>query len=203
MIGMVPAPALLVLGAVARVVLGLSLIESGASKLKDIDAFVFGVRQYRILPRRVARPAALALACAEPLLGIWILAGPEVQVAAGLAAALLVTFGIAVGVNLKRDRVIPCFCHGAGSDDLIGPMTLVREAAFVAVAWFIAGLAPVSWAEVMAGEDSPLNVVVPVLLFALLAMMATRSVREVLPTWRALRTPMSRPPGTGQARTGQ
>jgi len=198
-----PPPALTVLGAVARVVLGLSLLESGAAKLKDIDGFVFGVRQYRILPRRVTRPAALALACAEPVLGLWILAGPAVQLAAGLAAVLLLTFGVAVGVNLKRGRAIPCFCHGAGSDDLIGPMTLVREAVLVAVAWIIASHAPVSWGEVAAAEESPLSVLVPVVLLALLVIMAGRSAGELLPTWRALRTPMSRPDGiAGRAGRG-
>ena len=53
-----PPPALTVLGAVAWVVLGLSLLESGAAKLKGIDGLLLGRQQYVILPRLAALPAA-------------------------------------------------------------------------------------------------------------------------------------------------
>ena len=53
-----PPPALTVLGAVARVVLGLSLLESGAAKRKDIDRLVLGRQLYVILLRLAAPPAA-------------------------------------------------------------------------------------------------------------------------------------------------
>jgi uncharacterized membrane protein YphA (DoxX/SURF4 family) len=116
---------------VARMVIGVTFLVSGFTKVRDLDGLAFAVLRYRILPPRLAwplaRPLARLLTFAELALALLLVTGTAVR-AAGVGSALLMAFfAYAVGVNLRRGRAIPCNCITNSAQDRIGPMTLVRQ----------------------------------------------------------------------------
>jgi hypothetical protein len=92
---------------------GLTLLLAGAAlaKLRDLHGFAAAVAGYRLLPAKLARPAAAGFVGAEAALaaGLWLAPAP----AAYGAAALLALYAAAIGVNLARGRRdIDCGCGG-------------------------------------------------------------------------------------------
>jgi uncharacterized membrane protein YphA (DoxX/SURF4 family) len=119
---------------VARTVLGVTFLISGAAKLRSGPAFTHAVADYRILPPPLVQPVAFALPPAELVLAAALLSGWHVREAAFDSIMLLLVFAVAVGVNLRRDRRIPCFCFGASGDDTIGWSTFARQALLMGMA---------------------------------------------------------------------
>jgi hypothetical protein len=116
---------------VARMVIGVTFLVSGSTKLRDLDGLAFAILRYRILPPRLAwplaRPLARLLTFAELALAVLLVTGTAVR-GAGVGSALLMAFfAYAVGVNLRRGRAIPCNCITNSAQDRIGPMTLARQ----------------------------------------------------------------------------
>lgn len=109
-----------------RLVVGITLMWASVGKLRQLSAFVTGVRQYRILPDPLALWYGRLLPAVELVTGVLLLVGEWVLLAAILAVAMFTSFAIAVSVNLIRKRVMPCFCFGANSADALGWHTLTR-----------------------------------------------------------------------------
>ena len=121
-----------------RLVLGGLLVLAGVSKLVDRPAFRQAVAEYQVLPAALERPFATALPWLEVVLGALLLLGLATNVAAALGAALFLSFGIAIGVNLARGRSFDCHCFGSVQRDPIGWAALVRSAALVVAAVVVA-----------------------------------------------------------------
>lgn len=119
---------------VASAVLGATFLVSGVAKLRAVAAFTVAVADYRVLPSPLVAPVARVLPFAELGLAAALLSGWYVREAAFISILLLLVFALAVGVNLRRDRAIACFCFGASGDDTIGWATLVRQALLIGVA---------------------------------------------------------------------
>jgi uncharacterized membrane protein YphA (DoxX/SURF4 family)/thiol-disulfide isomerase/thioredoxin len=119
---------------VARAVMGVTFLISGAAKLRSGPAFTHAVADYRILPPPLVQPVAFALPAAELALAAALLSGWHVREAAFASILLLLVFAVAVAVNLRRDRRIPCFCFGASGDDTIGWSTFARQALLMVMA---------------------------------------------------------------------
>jgi uncharacterized membrane protein YphA (DoxX/SURF4 family) len=119
---------------VARTVLGVTFLISGAAKLRSGQAFTHAVADYRILPPPLVQPVAVALPSAELVLVAALLSGWHVREAAWASILLLLVFAVAVGVNLRRDRRLPCFCFGTSGDDMIGWSTFARQALLMGMA---------------------------------------------------------------------
>jgi len=164
---------------VARFALAVIFLPSGLRKLRDPSGFVTGVRNYGILPARLAVPVARSIAVAETVLGLVLLAGIALAVAAAAAALLLVCFVAGISVNLRRGRDIDCSCYGLGATKNIGPAALGRNAALFLLAssiiaaaalqsdalWFSPGLG--AWAaHDVVGATVPLVVLVSAVLLA-------------------------------------
>lgn len=132
-----------------RFTVGLALLSAAVGKLKNLPAFARGVLQYRILPNWMAKPYAYLLAFAELTIGGLLVLGKWTPQAALGAALILMSFGIAVAVNIARRRVMPCYCFGAGRDSQLGWATFGRIVVLLA---FSLGL-------VLAGERGRLGVV--------------------------------------------
>lgn len=118
----------------AALALGLLFVASAVAKLRDPQAFVGTVANYRLLPMMLAAPAA------------WVVIGVELVVAVGLflqrgdalaaAGLMLAGYAVAMGVNLLRGRThIDCGCLGFGGAhptigwDLVGRNLLLASAA--------------------------------------------------------------------------
>ena len=122
-----------------RAALALLFLVAAAHKLRDRAAFRATFAEYRILPEAISALVPLAeLAVAVLLLVPAASALGEIG-----AAALLLLYGAAVGVNLARGRRhIDCGCAGPYARRPIGGGIVVRNALFAACA--LAALLPVS-----------------------------------------------------------
>jgi methylamine utilization protein MauE len=84
-------------------------------KLSDFDVFKASFADYEILPQSLINPAALILVLAEAAIVMGLVI-PLTRPAAAIGAMLLlVTYGGAIAVNLRRGRyMIDCGCGGPG-----------------------------------------------------------------------------------------
>jgi len=100
---------------------------SGAVKLRHPRAFAAAIESYRILPRSLARPAALAIALAEAGCAV-LLAVPSSRLAGlTVAGGLLGAFLAAMLVALARGQRIGCGCFGGSADlDTVGLPSVLR-----------------------------------------------------------------------------
>jgi uncharacterized membrane protein YphA (DoxX/SURF4 family) len=121
-----------------QVALGMVLLVSGIGKARDRHSLVAGALRYRVLAPGVVRPAAALLPFVEVSLGAALLLGVWHRPTAWLAAALFAIFAVAVGINLRRGRAIPCHCFGASAADRIGPLSLARLLILVLLALIVA-----------------------------------------------------------------
>jgi hypothetical protein len=130
-----------VLDLVLRAGLALLFLAAARHKLRDPRAFVATVRAYRLGPPWTAPFSAGVVVTAE--LAVPLLLG--VARTAGLlaAAALLLAYAGAIGINLARGRRdLDCGCFGPAVRRPIGGGLVARNLALAAVA--LAGLAPLS-----------------------------------------------------------
>lgn len=117
-----------------RLVLGGLLLLAGVGKLADRTAFRQAVAEYEVLPKYLERPFAALLPWLESTLGVLLLLGLGTAVAASLAAPLFLSFGLAIGVNLRRGRHIDCHCFGSVQSERTGWPALLRSMALLLAA---------------------------------------------------------------------
>ena len=117
-----------------RTGLGAVCLLAGTEKAKAPGDFVEGVRQYRIVPPRFARPAGWALIAAELVLGALLLTNLVPALAAFGAIVLFSVFAAALAASLARSNRAPCHCFGASEVEKISPLALIRALALAGVA---------------------------------------------------------------------
>jgi uncharacterized membrane protein YphA (DoxX/SURF4 family) len=93
-----------------RLLLAVVFIWSGWHKALDPIGFVIKVNEYEILPARWVEPFALALPWAMIVTSGLLAAGLLTRPAAAGQALMLLSFIVAVSVNIYRDRVLGCGC---------------------------------------------------------------------------------------------
>ncbi|MGI8968272.1 MAG: MauE/DoxX family redox-associated membrane protein [Chloroflexota bacterium] len=106
--------------------IGLIFMVSSVAKAREMGRFVDGVVSYHVLPKRLATLYAVLLPPLEAAVGIALLVGLFVDVCALIAAAMLVSFSMAIAINLRRKRQLPCYCFGGGSSEQLSPRSLWR-----------------------------------------------------------------------------
>jgi hypothetical protein len=95
----------------ARLVVGGSLLLAGLAKIISTVAWrQLWLACYRLLPRWLVRPAALALPTAELACGLAVLAGVLGPASLLAGAGLLALLAVAVGSALARQPEISCHC---------------------------------------------------------------------------------------------
>lgn len=120
---------------VGRCLLGFVFLLSGTRKLPNRQDFILVVVSYRVLPRRLAHQYARLLPWLEGSVGVMLLLGVQVRLAAALVAALLVTFIAAICLNVVRGRMdLDCGCFGKTRRQGIGVRVLLRDFALLLVA---------------------------------------------------------------------
>jgi putative oxidoreductase len=105
--------------------LGGIFLFTGVAKLLHPFDFMRSVAAYAILPTGLVRLSALGLIMVEGFLALAFLTGWLTEIALPLAAIVLVAFLVAIGINLRRGRRIPCGCLG-GASETISPRALGR-----------------------------------------------------------------------------
>jgi hypothetical protein len=125
-----------------RAALSLLLLAAASHKARDLARFRATLADYRLLPGGLVSPGAAVVVGVEAAVAAALLA-PALR-APGLlaAAALLVVYGAAIGINLARGRRhIDCGCAGPAVRRPISGWLVARNAALAALA--LAGLVPV------------------------------------------------------------
>lgn len=113
---------------IVQLAVGLVFLISASGKLLHPKTFARGVTEYRLLPDSLAFGIGLLLIPIEIMIGIAHVLGWRLGYIGPLALATLVSFAVAVGVNLKRGRVLPCYCFGGRGGEQISKRTLARLA---------------------------------------------------------------------------
>jgi uncharacterized membrane protein YphA (DoxX/SURF4 family) len=116
---------------VLRIALGAIFLYSAWSKLKDSWAlFAMAVDSYQVLPLWGVQLVARTLPWVELLIGVLLIVGRWMRVAAVACSVMLVVFfGLMVRAHLKGME-INCGCFGPG--ETISWRTLLRDGAMVA-----------------------------------------------------------------------
>ena len=98
----------------SRLLLGGVWIAAGVLKITDLDASVRAVRAYRLLPESAGQVVGAALPPVEILVGLLLVVGLTVRVAAAASAVLLAAFVIGIASAWARGLRIDCGCFGSG-----------------------------------------------------------------------------------------
>ena len=103
------------LSGVGAGVLALVFARSAAHKLTEFSFFSATLSEYRVLPKALVGPTAIALTIAEAV-AIVLMIIPDTRTIGGmLAAGLLALYALAMTLNLRRGRYrIDCGCGGPG-----------------------------------------------------------------------------------------
>ncbi len=93
-----------------QIALGLFFVVAALPKLLDPPSFAHMIYNYRILPGALINILALVMPWLELLCGLALILGLWRKAASGLIAAMLLTFIVAISVNLARNNPIDCGC---------------------------------------------------------------------------------------------
>ncbi|MDQ2745220.1 MAG: hypothetical protein M3Z66_23390 [Chloroflexota bacterium] len=107
--------------------LGAIFLASAIPKLRHPKGFVLTVWEYRILPPTLGLLYARSLPPVELFIALLFLTGAAAPLAAVCASLLLLSFVIAVGVNLRRGADLACGCFGGRGRRRIGPGLLLQD----------------------------------------------------------------------------
>jgi uncharacterized membrane protein YphA (DoxX/SURF4 family) len=138
-----------------RFALGWFFVLAGVTKLADLGAFENAVRNYQILPPRLVRPVARLLPATEIAAGALMGAGVAVEQVGILLALLLLTFAIAISVNLVRGRRIDCGCFIGLGSKRISWSAVARNVLLASVAVTVAAVSPRALALPVFGSSPP------------------------------------------------
>ena len=117
---------------VIRAALALLFAVSALQKLRAPAAFTHAVREYRLLPARLALPFAAVLIVLELVLAIGAFMGSATAVLG--IVALLLLYSVAIAINLWRGRVeIDCGCGGASQGRPLSLWLLGRNGGLAAL----------------------------------------------------------------------
>ncbi|MDQ3283433.1 MAG: DoxX family membrane protein [Acidobacteriota bacterium] len=93
-----------------QLALGAIFVAAALPKIADPPSFAHMIYNYRILPGRLINISALAMPWVELFAGLALILGIWKRPARWIITALLVTFMIAIGINLARNNAIDCGC---------------------------------------------------------------------------------------------
>ena len=130
-------------GLLARLVVGGVWVVAGALKVPDPDESVRAVRAYDLLPEAVVPLVGHALPVVEVLVGACLLVGLLTRGSAIVSALLLTAFIVGISSAWARGLQIECGCFGGGAGPAQNatakyPWEIARDVGLLALsAWLI------------------------------------------------------------------
>ncbi len=122
-----------------RASLALLFLSAAWHKARDLSDSRRVLAAYRLLPENVVFMAAPALAVVEITVAAALAWPGFYRLSSWAAVLLLVTYSVAIGVNIVRGRVhIDCGCGGPMHRQSIGPWLLVRNSILMVIAGLVA-----------------------------------------------------------------
>lgn len=132
----------LALSFVSRLILGIVFLRSARGKIADIASFARGLSAYQLLPTWAIASLAWLLPLLELLLALAFLVGWMLPIISLAAVLLLITFIVAIIINLRRGRTISCNCHGSSAQTPISWGLVTRNILLVMLALLVIYIAP-------------------------------------------------------------
>jgi|SRR5579875_2279746 len=115
------------------------LLRAGVPKVLDANRFRRSVDDYAILPAALMSPVALAVPLVEVAAAVTLLGGVELRWTAIVVVALLMTYSLAIALNLARGRRISCGCSALEKGNVeISWRSIVRNCGLAAAAGAVA-----------------------------------------------------------------
>ena len=113
-----------------RLLGALVFVAAVGGKIRHRRELAGVVANYRLLPERLAAPAAWMVVTLECLAALSLVSGVHLAAGAALAIALLGGFALAIGINLARGRrEIDCGCFQSGLRQRLSVALVARNAA--------------------------------------------------------------------------
>lgn len=110
---------------------------SSITKVARLRSFLAGVSAYRLIPEPLVTPLGVGVVLLEALLSFSHLTSVGITILAPCGLALLLVLTCAVAINLKRGRVLPCYCTGSDQDEPISSRTLARLGLLIAAECYL------------------------------------------------------------------
>lgn len=131
-----------VIGLLARLILGVVLIVSGALKVTSPAVSARVVRAFQILPYDFAGYVGYALPVVEILFGLLLVAGLFTRVSALVGGLLMLAFIIGISWAWAHGYSIDCGCFGGGGTIAASqtqyPLEILRDVGIAAcAAWLV------------------------------------------------------------------
>lgn len=101
-------------GFVARIILGGTLLVAGITKATDIDATIWSVRTYQIVPWDFAAVIGWAMPILEIIVGFLLVFGIATRWSGLLGALAMIVFIIGISSVWVRHISLDCGCFGTG-----------------------------------------------------------------------------------------
>jgi uncharacterized membrane protein YphA (DoxX/SURF4 family) len=113
-----------------QIALGLIFVVAALPKIVDPPSFAHMIYNYKLIPWALINPMALVMPWIELLCGLALILGIWKGTARTIIAALLLTFIIAISINLLRGNAIDCGCFdvsaaGKTTEERLADMRLV------------------------------------------------------------------------------
>ena len=131
-----------------QIALGAIFVVAALPKITDPPSFAHMIYNYRILPAGLINISALIMPWVELVIGLCLILGVWVKPARWIITLMLVTFMIAIAINLGRDNAIDCGCFDTSAanktyEERIRDMwiVLIRDAGMLLM------VAQLAWAE--------------------------------------------------------
>ena len=93
-----------------QIALGVIFVAAALPKIVDPPSFAHMIYNYKLIPWALIKPMALVMPWIELLCGLALILGIWKGTARTIIAALLLTFIIAISINLLRGNAIDCGC---------------------------------------------------------------------------------------------
>ncbi|MGA7540301.1 MAG: MauE/DoxX family redox-associated membrane protein [Steroidobacteraceae bacterium] len=118
----------------SRVLGALVFVAALGGKVKHRVEIAGVVANYRLLPARLATPAAWTVVGLESVVALSLISGVWLGAGAALAVVLLGGFALAMGINLARGRrEIDCGCFQSGLRQRLSRALVVRNLALAVI----------------------------------------------------------------------
>ena len=98
-----------------RIILGLVFITAAVPKIADPPGFAKAIWAYTLVPAWSLNPLALVLPWLELACGLALCLGFWLRAAITWIGLLLVSFCLAITINLARHHAVDCGCFGAAA----------------------------------------------------------------------------------------
>jgi len=179
------------LAVVARFALAAVFLAAGVAKVSRRSEFVDAVRNYALVPEQPSVVIGRLLPAVEVLLGVMLFAGIALREAASVTGVALLTFSVAIAVNLLRGREIECGCFGLIAEPTLGWTSVIRNFVLITMAgvvvWHPISTLSLDPSSLASPSSIPNGVGVAGLILGTIVTLTFSLIRETLRLRKLLR----------------